>query len=212
MNNFLLDFISLLAILSSVLVITSKNPVISVIFLIFLFINTAIYLIMLGISFVGISYIIIYIGAITVLFLFIIMMLNIRILDILEIGKEYTKNLPLAIIVGSLFIFEIFSVIPFSLNNVSILNLTLELFNYISDFILFSYEFSFNFFINFVSHYIYPVKLMSYMPDNSIIELSQISSLGQGLYTYGSIWLILCSLILLLSMVSAIIISQNAEE
>ena len=49
---------------------------------------------------------------------------------------------------------------------------------------------------------------MSYMPDNSIIELSQISSLGQGLYTYGSIWLILCSVILLLAMVSAIFLSR----
>jgi NADH-ubiquinone oxidoreductase chain 6 len=77
MNNILIDFISLFAILSSVLVITSKNPVVAVIFLISLFINTAVYLILLGIGFVGISYIIIYIGAITVLFLFIIMMLNI---------------------------------------------------------------------------------------------------------------------------------------
>ena len=47
MNNFLLEIFSLLAILSSVLVITSKNPVVSVIFLISLFINTSIFLILL---------------------------------------------------------------------------------------------------------------------------------------------------------------------
>ena len=75
MNYFLLDILSFGAILSSILVITSKNPVVAVIFLISLFINTAGYLILLGISFLGISYIIIYIGAITVLFLFIIMMI-----------------------------------------------------------------------------------------------------------------------------------------
>ena len=83
MNYFLLDILSFGTILSSILVITSKNPVVAVIFLISLFINTAGYLILFGISFVGISYIIIYIGAITLLFLFIIMMINSRLLDIL---------------------------------------------------------------------------------------------------------------------------------
>ena len=70
--SFLFNLLIFWAILSSVLVITSKNPVIAVIFLISLFINIAGYLIIKGIGFVGISYIIIYIGAITVLFLFII--------------------------------------------------------------------------------------------------------------------------------------------
>ena len=121
MNYFLLDILSFGTILSSILVITSKNPVVAVIFLISLFINTAGYLILFGISFVGISYIIIYIGAITVLFLFIIMMINIRLLDILEIGNEYTKNLPLALLVGTLFVYEIFNVLPFTINNIFIL-------------------------------------------------------------------------------------------
>jgi NADH-ubiquinone oxidoreductase chain 6 len=85
MINILMDILSFGAILSSILVITSKNPVVAVIFLISLFINTAGYLILVGIGFVGLSYIIIYIGAITVLFLFIIMMINIRLLDLLEI-------------------------------------------------------------------------------------------------------------------------------
>ena len=120
MNYFLLDILSFGTILSSILVITSKNPVVAVIFLISLFINTAGYLILFGISFVGISYIIIYIGAITVLFLFIIMMINIRLLDILEIGNEYTKNLPLALLVGTLFVYEIFNVLPFTINNIFI--------------------------------------------------------------------------------------------
>ena len=130
MNYFLLDILSFGTILSSILVITSKNPVVAVIFLISLFINTAGYLILFGISFVGISYIIIYIGAITVLFLFIIMMINIRLLDILEIGNEYTKNLPLALLVGTLFVYEIFNVLPFTINNIFILDLPLDILNF----------------------------------------------------------------------------------
>ena len=133
MNYFLLDILSFGTILSSILVITSKNPVVAVIFLISLFINTAGYLILLGISFLGISYIIIYIGAITVLFLFIIMMINIRLLDILEIGNEYTKNLPLALLVGTLFVYEIFNVLLFTINNIFILVFPLEILNYLNN-------------------------------------------------------------------------------
>lgn len=70
MNNFLLDFLSLGAILSGILVITSKNPVISVLFLISVFVNVAGYLVLLGVGFIGISYLIVYVGAISILFIF----------------------------------------------------------------------------------------------------------------------------------------------
>ena len=103
-----MDILAFGTLLSSVLVITSKNPVIAVIFLISVFVNAAGYLILLGIGFIGISYIIVYVGAIAVLFLFVIMMINIKLTDILETGNQYTKNLPLALAIGSLFIFEIF--------------------------------------------------------------------------------------------------------
>ena len=106
--NSILDLLSLGAILSSVLVITSKNPVVAVIFLISLFINTAGYLILLGIGFVGISYIIIYVGAIAILFLFIIMMINVRINEIIETKSQFKKNLPLGFSLVILF-FYIFS-------------------------------------------------------------------------------------------------------
>ena len=197
--NSILDFLSLGAILSSVLVITSKNPVVAVIFLISLFINTAGYLIFLGIGFVGISYIIIYIGAITVLFLFVIMMVNIRLLDILEIGSEYTKNLPLAFIVGALFIYEIFSIISFSLNDVTVLKLPVEFLTYINSLILNSNVDSFNLPV---------VSIAYYSPDILIGDFTQIAVLGQGIYTYGALWLLISSIILLLAMVSAIFLSR----
>jgi NADH-ubiquinone oxidoreductase chain 6 len=78
MKNFLIDILAFGTLISSVLVITSKNPVIAVIFLISTFVNAAGYLILYGVGFIGISYIIIYIGAIVVLFLFVIMMINVR--------------------------------------------------------------------------------------------------------------------------------------
>src|SRR6266704_4197056 len=123
-------FINLLAfgtLLSSVFSITSKNPVISVIFLITTFVQAAGYLILIGINFIGISYVVIYVGAIAVLFLFVIMMINIKLTDILETGSQYTKNLPLALAIGSLFIYEIFTIMPFSFNNVSIISVLLDI-------------------------------------------------------------------------------------
>src|SRR6201994_1428736 len=126
MKNLLIDILAFATLLSSVLVITSKNPVIAVIFLISVFVNAAGYLILLGIGFVGISYIIVYVGAIAVLFLFVIMMINIKLTDILETGSQYTKTLPLALAVGFLFIFIVFSIIKFNFNNVPVISAFLE--------------------------------------------------------------------------------------
>src|SRR5258708_3372568 len=127
MKILLINILSFTTIISSVLVITSQNPVISVVYLISVFVNAAGYLILSGIGFLGLSYIIVYVGAITVLFLFVIMMINISLTDIIDTGKQYTKNLPLAFAVGSLFLFEMFNILPFSFINVSSLNLILLL-------------------------------------------------------------------------------------
>jgi len=104
MTNFLIDLLGFLAVLSSILVITSQNPVISVLFLISVFINAAGYLILIGLGFIAVSYLIVYIGAIAILFLFVIMILNIKIVEIVSVGKEYSKNLPLGLIVSTLFL------------------------------------------------------------------------------------------------------------
>ena len=76
---------------SSIISITSNNPIISIIFLITAFVLAAGYLILLGINFIGISYIVIYVGAIAVLFLFIILMINIKLTDILDTGYNLLK-------------------------------------------------------------------------------------------------------------------------
>src|SRR5580765_5845187 len=95
---------------SSIISITSNNPIISIIFLITAFVNAAGYLILLGINFIGISYIVIYVGAIAVLFLFIILMINIKLTDILDTGYNFTKNLPIGLNIASLLLFIFFSV------------------------------------------------------------------------------------------------------
>jgi NADH-ubiquinone oxidoreductase chain 6 len=199
MKIILLDILAFGALLSSVLVITSKNPVISVIFLISVFVNAAGYLILLGIGFIGISYIIVYIGAVIVLFLFVIMMINIKLTDIIEVGTEYTKTIPLAIMMGILFIYELYSILPFTLNDVSSISLIL---NFITNLnILFSLD---------------PSSIIDVFTTKNLVEADtifidflQIQSLGQSLYTYSAILLIITSIILLLSMTSPIFLSMK---
>jgi NADH-ubiquinone oxidoreductase chain 6 len=190
--------------LSSIFSITSKNPVISVIFLISTFVQAAIYLILIGINFVGISYIVIYVGAIAVLFIFVIMMINIKLTDILETGSQYTKNLPLAIAIGSLFIFIIFNIIPFNFNNIPALSLLLDNMTIFNSFLTNSNIQSINL-INIIVNN----NLFLSFSDTIITDFQQIEVLGHGLYTYGAILLIILSVILLLAMFATIIISRS---
>lgn len=201
MNNFLLDFLALGAIISGILVITSKNPVISVLFLISVFVNVAGYLVLLGVGFIGISYIVVYVGAVTVLFLFVIMMLNLQLAELNAVGKEYTQNLPLGAILGSVFLFEVTSVLPqqsFSEVLLGILNTIHS--NFLGK--AHSGEFS-------------DVHLMfqSVNPDTAFSSINnlQIQNIGNMLYTHGAIWLILASIILLLAMISPIVLSINRK-
>jgi NADH-ubiquinone oxidoreductase chain 6 len=90
-----LDVLSLLAIFSGVLVITTKNPVVSVLFLISLFLVISVYFIMIGMHYIGLSYLLVYVGAISILFLFILMLINVRVSELLS----YTGNsIPLGLI------------------------------------------------------------------------------------------------------------------
>lgn len=207
MKHLILDLLAFGTLLSSVLVITSKNPVMAVIFLISVFVNAAGYLIMLGVGFIGISYIIVYVGAIAVLFLFVIMMINIKLTDILETGAQYTKNIPLALAIGSLFIYEIFTIIPFTFNNVSAITALLDLLTNLNIFMLNSEIYSSDI-INMTKNNI-NTAFNPYIVDTAFTNFLQIEAIGQGIYTFGASWLIMTSVILLLAMVAPIFISKT---
>jgi NADH-ubiquinone oxidoreductase chain 6 len=216
MTTLILKFLSIGTVLSGILTITAKNPVISVIYLIFTFVLAAGYLILIGIQFIGISYIIVYVGAIAVLFLFVIMMINIKLTDILETGTQYTKNLPLAITIGSLFLYVFYSIIPFNFNNVPSLLFAsaksqLNILNYHN---IFNASFSSN---NNVTSALVQVAdaascAVPQAPLNNdfyILNFLQIEVLGHTLYTYSSILLIILSFVLLLAMFSTIVLSKK---
>ena len=196
MKSIILNIFTVATLLVSVFSITSKNPVVSVLFLISTFVLAACYIIFIGINFIGISYIIVYVGAIAVLFLFIIMMINIKLTDILETGAQYTKTLPLGLLIVSFFIFIFFSIIPYIYIQWK--------FNYASvSFNKISYVLSEN-----------SLNTIEYFDNHDalITNLLQIDNIGFTLYVYGAALLIICSIILLLAMFSAIIISTYFES
>lgn len=97
--------LELIIIISIIAVISAKNPVHSTLFLVLVFLNTAMKLISIGIDFLGIFIIIVYVGAIAILFLFVVMMLNIK---LTEWGAEPPlKYLPIGFFFGFLFLFLI---------------------------------------------------------------------------------------------------------
>src|ERR1700726_2774944 len=110
----ILDIVSLVAILSSILVIISKNPIVSVLFLIGLFLSISSYLIILGINFIGLSYILVYVGAVSILFLFILMLINIRISELL---RENHNDIPLAILTVIITYYIVAQVLPTNLTD-----------------------------------------------------------------------------------------------
>jgi NADH-ubiquinone oxidoreductase chain 6 len=91
-----LDIISIIALLFGVTVITIKNPIGSLMCLIGLFGAISVYLIMIGLNFIGFSYLIVYIGAVSILFLFILMLINIRSSELLS---NNVNSIPLALLI-----------------------------------------------------------------------------------------------------------------
>lgn len=94
---------ALMTIFSAVLVIISKNPVHSVLWLILSFISVVCLFILLKAEFLAMLLMIVYVGAVAVLFLFVVMMLDV---DFAELKKGLSKYIPLAVVVGSLIVIE----------------------------------------------------------------------------------------------------------
>src|SRR5436305_1770637 len=92
----------ILAVIAGIFVIATKNAIISVFNLIVLYILVAFYLIYIGITYLGISYIIVYIGAIAILFLFVIMMIDIEVVE-----KKNNNYLPLLFFLLGGFLFTL---------------------------------------------------------------------------------------------------------
>ena len=97
-----------LAVASGVMVVASRNPVHSVLFLIVAFFNVAALFLLIGAEFLAMILVIVYVGAVAVLFLFVVMMLNI---DFLQLRSGFVRYLPIGTLLGLILLAELVLVI-----------------------------------------------------------------------------------------------------
>jgi NADH-quinone oxidoreductase subunit J len=93
---------------SAFMVIAARNPVHSVLFLILAFVNAAALFLMLGAEFLAMILVVVYVGAVAVLFLFVVMMLDV---DFVELRQGFLQYLPIGALVGLIFLVELVLVV-----------------------------------------------------------------------------------------------------
>jgi NADH-ubiquinone oxidoreductase chain 6 len=171
----ILSVLSSFALVSGLMVVRAKNPVHSVLFFILVFCDTSGLLILLGLDFFAMIFLVVYIGAIAVLFLFVVMMFHIQ---IAEIHEEVLRYLPVSGIIGLIFWWEMF----FILDNETIPLLPTHR-NTTS-----------------LRYTVYAGKVRSW---------TNLETLGNLLYTYYFVWFLVSSLILLVAMIGAIVLTMH---
>lgn len=171
---------SSMTLISGVMVIQARNPVHSVLFLILVFFNAAGLLVLLGLDFFAMVFLVVYVGAIAVLFLFVVMMLNIK---IAEISEKRLRYLPIGGVLGILFLFEILLIVD---------NDLIPLLFYDNTYAFLEFK-DLNF-INWMS---------------SIQTVPNIQAVGNIIYTYYFYFFLMASVILLIAMIGAIVLTMQ---
>ena len=184
-ENLFFYLFATLAIIFAFFVIISKNPIHSILSLILVFFNAASLLILLGAEFLAMLFVIVYVGAVAVLFLFVIMMLNIKAANL---SISMYRYLPISLLFGSVFFSELFIMFYFDLASVN------------------SYK------LNSVSNFDFVNQNYLIFWQDSIHFFSNVVVLGQLLYTYFSYPFILSGVILLVSMIGAISLTLHRRN
>ena len=99
---------AVLSVVSAFMVISAKNPVHAVLWLIFTFFNAAGLFVLLGAEFLAMILVVVYVGAVAVLFLFVVMMLDV---DFAELREGFLQYLPVGALVGLIFLVELVLVV-----------------------------------------------------------------------------------------------------
>jgi len=183
---FLFYLFAILALTSGFCTIVSKNPIHSVLFLVFVFFNTAGLLILLEVEFLAMLFLIVYVGAVAVLFLFVMMMLNVK---ISESSSSIYRYLPIGLFLSVLFSFEIYLIVEGDLNSIDVFE-----FNKF-EYSIFQTEFLVN--ISWI---------------DSVILPTNVDVIGSVLFTYYSFFLIMASIILLVAMIGAITLTLHRRS
>ncbi|WPT18724.1 NADH-ubiquinone oxidoreductase chain 6 (mitochondrion) [Picochlorum sp. SENEW3] len=177
MNTLFYVFASLM-LASGVMVIQSRNPVYSVLFLILVFFHGAALLLLLGLDFFAMTFLVVYVGAIAVLFLFVVMMLDI---NMAELQERRLRYLPVGGVLGLLFILEGLVIVD--------VDLVPLLYTQSMDTSVYWTNWTY-----------------------TLAQVSNMHTMGRLLYTYYGVYFLVASLILLVAMVGAIVLTQQRRR
>jgi NADH-quinone oxidoreductase subunit J len=177
---FFFFFFSSIVLASYIFVIYSKNTVFSLFFLFLVFVNSSGLLLLSEIEFLAFMLIIIYVGAITILFLFVIMMLDIPV----QKKKEFSNFGYIPILSLITFIFFVETILMFSKN------FTLYYHMIVSS--------------PLHSYFFFKIDLI-----NKLDFITNIETLGQILYTYYSIFFLMAGIILLIALIGAVALTKK---
>ena len=204
---------------SAFFVVYSNNPVHSVLFLILVFFNAIGLLLIFNVEFLAMIFLIIYVGAIAVLFLFVVMMLNVR---IVVLSGNFLRFLPIGCIAGFIFFLEIFLIFFKSFNidlDLNDLNFSLNRFNVAVNSIFYDspddlYNLLFSEKVtnknNFLFYFFDGSFLLEWAFFLDVIE--NIIALSEIAFVYNFICFLISSLILLVAMIGSIVLTIHSYE
>jgi NADH:ubiquinone oxidoreductase subunit 6 (subunit J) len=178
--------LSSLAIVSGGLVVSARNPMHSILFLVLVFCNAAGLLLLLETDFLAMIFLVVYVGAIAVLFIFVVMMLNVR---VTELKESVLRYVPIGGLVLIIFFIEVLSVINgdlvpfFSSSHLEMVSQT----------------------------FLLQENLNLVLWTNNINPVSNIEAIGELLYTYYFFAFLMASLVLLVAMIGAILLTMRKQ-
>ena len=167
---------------SSIFIVWTRNPIFSVLFLIFSFFNVAAVLFLFNFEFLPIAFLVIYVGAVAVLFLFVLMMLNIKLAEMLE---TYYNVVPISLILGILFIYQLLFLLRFEFEIIETIDKS-----------------SIGFLLDFSNY-----SLLKSQFFNLNSTFSNITTIAYSLFSNFLFHFIVSGLVLLLAMIAAIILT-----
>ena len=175
-----------LALVSGGLVVSARNPMHSILFLVLVFCNSAGLLLLLETEFLAMLFLIVYVGAIAILFLFVVMMLNVR---ITELKESILRYIPIGGLILIILFIEVLSIINgdlvpfFSASNLNLGNQT----------------------------FLLQPELNFIIWANNINPVTNIEAIGELLFTYYFYAFLMASMILLVAMIGAILLTMRKQ-
>jgi NADH:ubiquinone oxidoreductase subunit 6 (subunit J) len=231
-NFFINSTFIVISIFSGIMVIVSRNPIHSIFFLILAFIGISCIMFFFNIEFLPVIFLVVYVGAVSVLFLFVVMMLNIK---IIETHENFFNYLPVGIILGIMLFFELYLFCFKDLNYFYFdIKENISFYNYINELIINEnkYYFEVNFLFNddligfdlfdlnsynylnnqtfdYLNNF-FKIEYLSYISEKD--TLTDIEIIAQVIYQHKFYDFIISSLILLVAMVGAIVLTLTVKR